>query len=316
MIFFFYGENSFLAQAKIQAIKNKFQQTIDASGQNIQQLDGEELKIDDFFKTVTATGFLASKKLVTIRNIFKNKKLKNFQDSLIDYLNKLTDSVEENYLIFWEDSKPSVASKLYKALKKFKYTEEFTPLPPAKLAAWTKQQITLAGGEIAPAALEALLGYVGNNLWQLDQEISKLIHFAKNKAITLADVNELIQAKANDNVFNLIDAIGRKDKKTALKLLEEQLTSGENAIYLLTMITRQFRLLIKIKILSEKIKNNFALAQALKVHSFVVQKSLAQSKIYSLEELKRIYQKLLILDEKLKTGQAEKILFVQFINQL
>jgi DNA polymerase III subunit delta len=317
MIFFFYGDNSFLAQQKINALKDKFKNTIDPSGHNIQYLDGENLSIDDFFKTVSASGFLASKKLVTIRNIFQNKNLKKFQDCLIAYLEKQQDSVAENYLIFWEDNKADAKTKLFKTLKKFKYTEEFKVLLPNKLILWAKQQFQNFQKDIAPDALETLLSYIGNNLWQLDQEIKKLINFSQTNLITDEDVKSLIQAKANDNIFSLVDAIGRKDKAQSLKLLEEQLTSGSNAIYILTMVIRQFRLLLKIKILSARIKNNFALAQTMKIHSFVAQKTLAQSKLYSLEELKAIYQKLLLLDEKLKTSAwSEKIILTQMINNL
>ena len=242
---------------------------------------------------------------------------KNFQEQLIEYLDKQKDSIEENYLIFWEDSKPNVQSKLYKTLKKFKYTEEFPAFPPAKLATWAKTQLAAHKKEIESAALEALLSGVNNNMWQLNQEINKLVHFSNAAKITLQEVNDLMLNQTNDNIFNFIDALGRKDKVTALKFLEEQLSSGENAIYLLTLIIRQYRLLIKIKILSAKITNSFALAQALKIHSFVAQKTLNQAKFYTLDELKKIYQKLLLIDERLKSSTgSEKLLFTKIINEL
>ena len=73
MIFFYYGEDSFRAHQKIKAIKKKFKDKIDPSEQNVQLLDGETLKADDFFRTVSVVGFLADKKLVVIKNIFDNK---------------------------------------------------------------------------------------------------------------------------------------------------------------------------------------------------------------------------------------------------
>ena len=69
MIFFFYGEDSFRAHQKINEIKDKFKNNIDENGYNINYLDDDNLKIEDFFKSVKSTGFLAEKKLIIIRKI-------------------------------------------------------------------------------------------------------------------------------------------------------------------------------------------------------------------------------------------------------
>ncbi|MCB9803120.1 DNA polymerase III subunit delta [Candidatus Nomurabacteria bacterium] len=317
MIFFFYGEDSFRAKNKIAAIKEKFKTTVDPSGHSIESLDGENLNLDDFFQTVTAGGFLASKKLVVIKNIFDNKKLKSLEEPLINYLEKQQDTTEENYLIFWQTSKPNLKNKLYKTLKKFKYTEEFEKLTPDKVSNWIKKELSNKNKKIDPTALNLLLAYVGENLWQLEQELSKLINFTQAEEISAAEVRLLVQAKTDDNIFKLVDLIGKKDKKNALLLLEQQLDSGVNALYILSMITRQFRILIKVKLLSEKINNSFAISQALKIHSFVAKKTLEQSKFYELKDLKKIYQLLLQIDAKLKRESVnEKILFLQMIEQL
>ncbi|MBT7552874.1 DNA polymerase III subunit delta [bacterium] len=317
MIFFFYGEDSFRAKNKIDAIKDKFQTTVDQAGHNIESLDGDNMVIDDFFKAVTATGFLASKKLIVIKNIFDNKKLSSLQDELIKYLDKQKDTPDENYLIFWQTSKPDLRTKLYKALKKFKYVEEFNKLSPDKLNTWIDKKCQAQNKKIQAAARQLLLAFVGNNLWQLNQEINKLSHFSQSTEIILQDVKDIVQAKADDNIFNLVDALGKKDKARALQLLEDQMNSGVSGLYILTMITSQFRNLIKVKILSKKINNSFAIAQTLKMHNFVASKSLAMSRLYSLDELKNIHQALLSMDAKFKTGQGkEKILFTQMIENL
>ncbi len=316
MIFFFYGEDSFRAKNKIDALKEKFHQSVDKSGQNILTLDGETLSLAKFFEAVKANGFLASKKLVVIKNIFTNKKLKDWQDDLIAYLEIQKDTIEENYLIFWQTDKPDVKSALYKTLKKFKYSEEFAKLSPAKLEAWLKNKINKANKNISPANLNLLLTYAGDDLWLLNQELDKLINFVNTSEITSEDIKLLVAAKTNDNIFQLVDAIGKKDKKLAADLLNQQLKTGANALYLLSMIVRQYRLLLKIKLLSKDLNNSFALAQALKLHQFVAEKSLRQSQAYSLGQLKSIYKSLLNLEEKLKstTGEPEALFLSLILN--
>ena len=169
---------------------------------------------------------------------------------------------------------------------------------------------------IKEKALNLLLTYVGNNLWQLYQEINKLVNFSE-KEIKEDDVKKLVHAKTDDNIFNLIEAIGNKEKKRALKLIEDQLDGGVAIQYIMTMIIRQFRLILKIKSFTEnKVTQDWALAQALKLPNFVIKKILKQSNLFNLNELKKIYQQLLLIDEKIKVStKKERILLLKLINE-
>lgn len=316
MLFFYYGEDSFRARQKIQAIIQKFQEKIDPSGHNIQELDGEILQADDFFQAVSVVGFLAEKKLIIIKNIFDNPRLKDWQEVLLNFLKKQQNTTEENYLVFWQVGSPDGRSKLYKYLSELKFVEEFKNLNPSQLVAWIKKQVSSLSKNISDEAVTLLISYVGNNLWQIHQEINKLANFAE-KNITEADVKTLVQAKIDENIFNLVDALGRKDKALALKLIENQLDSGVNHQYILAMINRQFRLLIKAKSLGAAATYPQALMPVLKIPKMVADKIMAQSKLYTMADLKKIYNELLDLDSKFKSSnQSEKILFLQMINKL
>jgi DNA polymerase III subunit delta len=316
MLFFYYGQDSFRANQKVDAIKTKFKDKVDPSGHNIQTLDGELMGPDDFFQAVSVMGFLADKKLIIVKNIFDNKKLKDWQDTLIKFIDKQKDTPEENYIIFLQSSKPDSRLKLYKRLSKLKFSEEFEALGANQLKTWVKNQFAKYPKAISAAALELLISYVGNNLWQMNQEINKLANFAKDD-IGEEDIKTLVQAKIDENIFNLIDALGNKDKALALKLIEEKIDHGVNHQYILTMIIRQYRTLIKAKALGDKAKNYFALMQVLKVPKFIAQKTYTQSQMYDEEQLKKIYKYLLYLDEKFKTSTGqEKVLFAKMINDL
>lgn len=316
MLFFYYGEDSFRTNQKVEAIRTKFKDKIDPHGHNIQTLDGEIIGPEDFFQAVSVMGFLAEKKLIVIKNIFHNKKLKDWQDQLIKFLNAQKDSPEENYIVFFQTDKPDTRLKLYKKLSQLKYSEEFGLLNANQLKSWVEKQCTKNSKTITPLGIETLITYVGNNLWQMNQEINKLSNFAVGE-IGEKEVKQLVQAKIDDNIFNLIDALGNKNKSLALKLIEEKINSGVNHQYILTMIIRQYRLIIKTKALGDKVKNYFALMQVLKIPKIVAEKTYAQSKLYTLPQLKTIYKYLLHIDEKFKSStNQEKVLFAKMINDL
>jgi len=316
MLFFYYGEDSFRANQKIQAITNKFKEKVDPSGQNIVYLEGDNISADNFFEAVSVMSFLADKKLILIKNIFNNKKLNAWQDALITYLKKQKDTPDENYLIFFQDGHPDSRTKLYKTLIKIKFAEEFKTLSPLELKKWIIKQFSNSQKEINSEAIDLLISFVGANLWQMHQEINKLISYCQ-KEVTGDDIKTIVQGKIDANIFSLIDALGNRDKALALKLIEEKLNFGVNHQYILTMIIRQFRLLIKAKELSEQVKYSGALMQALKIPKFVAEKTMTQIKLYNRDQLARIYSQLLELDEKFKSTQnQEKILFAKMINEL
>lgn len=316
MIFFYYGENSWLARQKIRAIKKKFQAEIDKSGHNILNIDGENISVNDFFEAVSTGGFLASKKLIVVKNIFSNKKLSTWQDALLNFLSQQKDTADENYIIFWQSDKPDVRTKLYKALKKFHFVEEFKNFSNAELSTWLTKQAQLKKRKFAGESVNILIAYVGNDLWSLSQELEKLVHFTTD-SIQPEDVKNLVVSKLDDNIFNLVEAIGQQNKTLALKLLDEKLSSGTNAQYLLSMIVRQYRLLIKVKALSKQASYSGAIAQALKLPPWLADKAFKQSQLYTMDQLKKIYSELLELDQQLKSSSvSDALLFTRLIAHL
>jgi DNA polymerase-3 subunit delta len=251
--------------------------------------------------------------MIIIKNLFKCQ-----NDKILEKILNILDQKFENILIFWEGGKISqkinnIEKKIFEKLKKEKYSSEFSLLTGIKLKNWVKKRIEDRGAKIENQALENLISAIGNDLWRMSNEINKLCVYKFGKVITKEDLDLLVVKKINENIFNLIDAIGNKNKKVALKLIDEQLEINNSAYYLLSMIIRQFRILLQIKDLFLR-KENFS---QLKLHPFVIQKASVQAKKYSFDALKNIYQQLLEMEIQLKTSQINpKVLFNLFISNL
>lgn len=323
MIIFLYGQDTYLSSQKLQQIKDKFIKEVDSTGMNLTTLDGAKLKFEEFNQQVKAAPFLARKRMVIIKNLISENKSKEIQKEVVELLNQTDQNAkDENILVFWEStehSKSKTKSALWARLAKEKLAEEFEPLKPAQLNAWVKKEIEKQGGKIDSQAIAFLAATVGNDLWQMSNEITKLINYCQNKPITIADIENLVKARFDDNIFNLVDALGTNNKKLALKLMSDQFNLEADEMYLLSMLIRQFRILLEIKdILNQHPKmTKDLIARELQIHPFVVQKALWQVKNFTFDKLKQIYQLLLELDFKLKTSQAKpKVLFDLFIAQI
>jgi DNA polymerase-3 subunit delta len=139
----------------------------------------------------------------------------------------------------------------------------------------------------------------------LSNEIKKLANFKKGEKIESKDVKLLVKPTIETAIFETIDAISLQDKKRAISLIHRHLEKGDNPSYLLSMINYQFRNILIIKDLIEKRYPYYSILKTTKLHPFVVKKSYQQAYKFSLQELKKIYQKIFQVDLDIKTGKIE-----------
>ncbi len=300
MILFFYGENIYNSQKKLLVLKERFLKT-DSEGMNLKELEGAELTFSDFVKELETMPFLGGKRLVIVRNLLLENKDHSLLEKILVQLEKVPESV---VLVFFEKGVPDKRSKLFKVLKKIAQTEEFFLPEPWQVNKWIEEEVAKRGGKINSLAVDKLAVFVGNNLWQLSNEIDKLIAYAGGKEIKSEDVELLVKAKVDKNIFRLTDAFGKKDRKLALQILHEFIDLGLKPEYLLAMLGGHLRNLIQVKESSQNGLYPVQIQALTKLHPYVVKKCLEQSRAFTLEQLIRIYEELAGLDEKLKLGKV------------
>jgi len=308
MLFFLYGEDDYRSSQKLNQIKDRFIEKVDESGYNIVTLD-EKITVEKFTKEFSQTGFLASKKLIIIKNLLRQTLTKDLAEVVLEYLNKFKDDQEENIIVFYENNLPhsrkSALSgnklKIFQKLNTFKYSQEFNKLADYKVVEWIQEKFKENEKSIDKNLANKLFALIGNHLRLLNGEISKIASYNKEKEIQEQSIDDLVSASLNDDIFLFSDKLAKK-KTEATQLLNEQLQSGANPVYLLTMIIRQFRILLQIKAALEENISQASLAKYLSLHPFVIKKSMASARLYSLEELKIIYRKLLSLEKKIKSS--------------
>lgn len=299
MILFFYGTDSYRIFQQVKKIKEKF---ISASlgDTNLVILSAKETAFDEFARQVLAMPFLSKTRLVVVENILSEGN-KALQEKVGEYLNK----IPKTTVLVFSESKPDKRLSLYKKLIKADKVQEFAPLEDDYLRKYIKKEIETQGGSIEPNAINKLVEYVGSDLWRMSNEIDKLI--AYNKQITTKNIDLLVKSKVESDVFALIDAIGQKNLKKALFEYQKLLDSGENELYILSMIVYQYRNMLILKDLTERENNNspYQLAKISGVHPYVAQKIVPQLRNFDLCELKKSYRTLLNFDIALKTGKME-----------
>lgn len=317
MIIFLYGPDTYRSRQKLSALKQKFISQKDKNELNVSNIVyGNDLTVDELRKTVLTSGLFSKKRLIIIEGSLKNqvhkstqKKTDTVTEETINILKKSRQD-KDNIIIFWEEEVKqkeltNLQKKLYQLLKKQKYAQEFTLLKPGQIKDWIKKEVEKQGIKIEQKATNLLTDIYGNNLWFIKNELDKLIAAQNNsfKIIQLKDLKNTVSSKVEQNIWQLTDALGQKNKKLALRLLCNQLKTGTNIDYLISMLAYQYRIIFRIKsyIKNNQIYSHYQLAKKLSLHPFVCQKGLQQEKNYTLEELKKIYNQLLTIDLLRKT---------------
>lgn len=317
MIIFLYGEDTFRSHEQLKKMIQKFKTDRDPQGLNVTILDCAQEKPNQILEQMLATPFLAEKRMVVIKNLLSATKIVELQETILQKIEgkKLP---EENVYIFWQGinkPKTKVSKELLDRLNKEKYAQNFEVYKGNKLSAWVNQKIQENNGKISRHALEYLVNNTGNDMWKLNSIIDQLIAYTPDREIELKDVQLFLDEKIDDNIFNLVDCIITGQTKKAYQMIREQYRIGEDAQFILAMIIRQIKILLELRDLydREDTMSSEVLAKQLDLHPFVVKKSLPLIKKYSQEKLKNIYQKLLEIDIKTKTGQGDQSMLLDFL---
>ncbi len=308
MVIYIYGEDTFRSRQYLQEQVERFKQTRDPQGYNVVFLDAQKVETGKITSEILATPFLAEKRMVIIENILSISD-KDFLQELIERVknNKIPES---NIVIFWQGEKLGKVKEvkdLHGILSKEKYSKEHSLLVGAQLTSFITNEIKIRNAHISITALNYLAQNVAGDMWFLNSLLDQLAAYTKEKEIGLNDVNLFLEEKVDDNVFNMVEAIVSGNKKQAFKLVTEQRRLGEDDFKLFGLIVWQFRILLQLSSIFDEQKNISSedAAKQLGLHPFVVKKNIFLIKKYSKKQLINIYEQLLKVDFRAKTGQAD-----------
>jgi DNA polymerase III subunit delta len=274
---------------------------------DLEELDGEHASLEQIAGAIQAVPFLSPKRLVILSNFLSTHKAEE-ANALLPALEKLSD---ETILLLAETKEPDKRTGIVKAITQIASQRLFVKPKGATLTLWVKRRAESLGVKISSSTIDALIRWAGEDLFALQNELEKCALFASAQStngaqdvpeITPSMIDELVADNVQKSIFTLTDQLSQKNHAGALDTLKKLQNQGEEAGYLFAMITRQFRLLLEIKALSEEGQNPSLIAKTMGVHPFVVQNTLRYSRSFSTQKLKPILEGLLVLDKRLKTG--------------
>ena len=310
------GEDDFSIRQTLEEIKKGIGDEA-ALATNTTVLDGQRVTLDQLRATCETVPFLAEKRLVVIERLLERfesrgkagrKKKTGLTDQNSEYksIAAYVSQVPPFTLLVLVDGKISNNNLLLNELSARAEVRSFPLLRGDRLRQWIERRVKGAGGSISPQGVELLARFVGGDLWTMTNEIDKLVLFAKGRRVEEEDVRTVVSYAQEANVFAMVDAILEFKAAVAQQLLQQLLQQGAAPAYLLVMLSRQVRIIVRVKELRSPGKSKIDIQSKLGLTSeFVLRKALEQAGKYSPARLKEVYHKLLEADLSIKTGKYD-----------
>ena len=208
-------------------------------------------------------------------------------------------------------------SAVAKALQKQAVYFESPKLYDNQIPEWIGTYILEKKFHISPKASFLMAEFLGNDLSKITNEINKLIiGLSAGKEITVEMVQEKIGISKDYNVFELQDALSKKDILKANRIINHfAFNEKENpAPLVLGQLYAYFSKILKYQHLQDKSK--FAAAQALGVNPFFVDGFARAASAYPVGKLRKIFSHLKEYDLKSKGVNNVSVTYGELLKEL
>jgi DNA polymerase-3 subunit delta len=173
-----------------------------------------------------------------------------------------------------------------------------------------KQGLQLAGAELA-ALIEACAGDAS----RIASEIEKLSLFVgAERPVTMQDLRALVPNAAESTIFELVQALGKRDRAAALRSLDILIREGEYLPLALTFLNTQFRLALAAKearISSVQQAQSFFVKSGVRIWRERAEQILTTAAAFTKEHLARALALIYETDKKFRDGYGDDRLIME-----
>ena len=274
------GEDILLYDEALKLIKNACNLSFEEF--NFQKFDDDTFSADLVLDALETLPFASEKKVVLLKNITKFSE--DFKKKLVAYL---------------KSPLPSTCLVIFDFANKFDFliSEKISAkrLDEESLKNIVEEELSKSHKAIKKEALSLLLSYCCDYYSLIKNELKKLSD-APTDVITEKDIANMVTKETEYSVFELTEALSKKDAKKAVGLLS--LMDKDSKTF--NLILNHFRRLFFVAISKDE-----DLPKLLNVKEYAIVKAKELSRNFSKIQLKNIYSLLDDVDFYIKNGQMQ-----------
>lgn len=306
-LYLFYGEETFLLETSLKKIKNLFGQAI----QGINYISIDETNYQNLIADIETPSFGYEKKLIIAKNTGllkkegkrKDSELANLREKINTYIKENIAMINKSVILVFVEEEADTKQELYQTVDKFGVVCKFDLQKPIQIEKRIKAICHGYKVEIEDPTLRYLIECCGTSMQDLINEIRKLIEYVgENGKIQKKDIDQLTTKKLESVIFDLTDALGKKEIAKALQVLKNLIYTKEPIQKILITLYHHFKKLYFVK-LALRYKKDIISSLNLKPNqTFLVNKYKTQANYFSESDLKNVLQDLRDLDCDYKVG--------------
>ena len=301
-IYLFFGNESYLVKQYVNNLVNAVMP--DRNSMSFTHYISDKCDINSICSDAVTMPFFDEFKVALIED---SGYFNSSNDKIKDMLPEIG---EQNILIFSEMNVDKRTST-YKAAAKYGTVLEFNTPDEDDLIKWVIGRFSKDGIRIQNGVPEMLVSIAGDNMLNLENEVEKLCCYVMDKGtITLEDIDTMCSSKIEDKIFEMCDAIGRHDSKTAIAKYNDLVALKTSPMYVISMISRHFRILSQLSFIQSgkdkklPVKDKAAL---IGIKTFAVNKYLPQLKNQTTADLLRKSELCMSADLAVKSGRMSDV---------
>jgi len=273
---------------------------LEARAFDYSEFQAGEASVDEIIKAAGTFPMVSKRRLVLVTQV--DRMAESDQDHLISALSAL--SPRSTLVLVAEDL--DRRKKFYKTLREECCIAEFPKIKGVGLERWTESFVRRQGYRISPSSIKKIVDLAGSDLQSLGMELEKLlIYTGKDTTVPEKAVDDLVRESRQQRVFDLTDAVGRRDRSGALKSLANLLSMGEHPLVVAAMMARHCR---QVMIAQECLSRGTPvrdIASAAQIPPFVLDQFVRQARSADPSAIRRMFIKLAEIDRRLKSSSAD-----------
>lgn len=273
----------------------------------IERIDFNDSSINEIINDASYTSMFNDKKYILVKNAeFLGSKSSTKTDKLEAYLK---DSNPLTTLIFTSDTKVDERKKVVKLIKEQNNYFNIKNLTHKDIVDRVIKQVSNHKLKINYDDANYLTNKCLNNYDLVEMELDKVyLYYHEGDNVIRDTLEGIISSYLDDNNFKFVDAVVSNNYETSLRMLDDFKIEKVEPLALLSLIVREYRLMLYSKDLYQRGYSNRVIGEKLQLQDWQVEKLIKNSYNLSIRYLEDKMIELTDLDFKIKSGKIDKYL--------
>jgi DNA polymerase-3 subunit delta len=309
--YIFCGQDEELIKEGIKLLIKPFVQDTETD-LNYIKFDGNKLNTEELINACETMPFFGEKKVVLVyRAGFLADKTDSANTNIFNQIKEYMKNIPPYtiliiYYVLSDKRETPKKNKKIMSLDKITTIVNFEKLRRDRFIKKVEEIFKLKGKEIQNVELRYFCERVPNNFDIINNEIDKIIDYTADRKIQKQDIDKLLPAKSEEDIFDLVDLISQRKIDQAIDVMDEILFKADQHILIIVSIENQFRRLYEIRMGLQNGKRLDYFISKFRLPSFVCEKLINLSNKFSLKQLGSLIKLCVDTEIRLKSTNVDK----------